>query len=246
MRNFYAIFLIFICLANITLFSQNLSTNGYAHTPQRELHILLLFAGTGTPTYDIPEWEYGTVPIWAGDMFETEVSDIGNNDNLSKYYYELSKFSSNPFKVTATVYPDFIPVSLKDETLVYSWLETNDPTFPWSDFDNRDNFPNWTSDNSSTSSDNVLDYVVIIWRDNSGTDGGHAPVGGGTITQGANTYTISQGHEHDRNNGDYYSNAMLFVHEFGHQIWHSPHYLGPNKVTGENYYTYYGWGMMSH
>jgi len=245
-KKFYIFILTLLILAHSVTKAQTLSTNGYAHTPQGELHILLLFAGTSTPTYDIPEWEYGTVPDWAFNMFESEVEDIGENNNLSKYYYELSKFSPEPFKVTATVYPDFIPVASKLPSNVYSWLQTNDPTFPYADFDNRDNKPDFLTDNSSSASDNALDYVVIIWRDNSGTDAGGAPVGSGSISAGGTTYSILNGHEHGRNSGDYYSNVFLFVHEFTHQLFHSTHYSGANQVVGQNFYTYFGWGMMSH
>ena len=33
------------------------------------------------------DWDSGEIPSWGYDLFESDVAEIGNNDNLSKYYY---------------------------------------------------------------------------------------------------------------------------------------------------------------
>lgn len=238
----------FIFFFAIIAIAQDFSSNGYKHTPQGELHILIVFAEKTGDNFTMDDWPLGEIPDWADEMFETDVENIGDNDNLSKYYYELSKFTSNPLLVTAFVYPELVSVNDKLNFKVFDAIETADPDFPWEDFDRRSANSDWLSDNSGTSPDNVIDYAVIIWRDNSQADGGEANNNGTVMTNDTPpiTYTIADGHKHYYTSGNLMSNLPLFTHEFGHEIWHSPHYCAANNVTSENYYTYYGWGMMGY
>lgn len=98
--------LFFLCAINAI--AQDFSPYGYKHTPQGELHILIVFAEKTGDNYTMADWPLGVVPDWGFNIFETDVENIGDNNNLSKYYYELSKFTANPLKVTAFVYPDLI------------------------------------------------------------------------------------------------------------------------------------------
>lgn len=237
-----------LCIFSLYATAQDLSVNGYKHTPQGELHLLIVFAEKAGENFTMDDWLLDEIPDWANEMFENEVENIGDNNNLSKYYYELSKFTTNPFLVTAFVYPDLISVAAKENAAVFDAIEIADPDFPWGDFDRRNNRSFWTTDNSITAPDDTIDYAVIIWRDNSMADGGEANNNGTVQTNDTPpvTYTIADGHKHYYTSGTLMSNLPLFTHEFGHEIWHSPHYCAANNVTGENYYTYYGWGMMGY
>jgi hypothetical protein len=246
----YRILFSFLAVIETTfgLKAQSNSTNGYKHTPQGELHILIVFAEKAGDNFILDDWPLGVIPDWADEMFESDVANIGDNNNLSKYYYELSKFTANPLQVTAFIYPELISVLAKDNAAVFDAIESANPDFPWEDFDNRTNFPNWLSDNSNTLPDSVIDYAVIIWRDNSSGDGGESTNDGTVQTNDTPpvTYTIADGHKHTTTSGNLMSNFSLFTHEFSHEIFNAPHYLGANNVTGENYYTYYGWGTLCH
>lgn len=116
-------------------------------------------------------------------MFETEEEDIGLHENLSKYYYELTDHASEHFLVTADIYPELVTIfdESKNNSAVFNKIESDNPNFDWSKYDNRTNFPNWLSDNSTSSPDFKVDYAVVIWRDIGGGSG-QADMSGGTVT----------------------------------------------------------------
>lgn len=59
--------------------------------------MLIVFAEKTGDNFTMDDWPLGEIPDWADEMFETDMENIGDNDNLSKYYYELSTFYPNPF-----------------------------------------------------------------------------------------------------------------------------------------------------
>jgi hypothetical protein len=78
-------------------------------------------------------------------------------------------------------------------------LLDSDPNsdFSFKDFDNRTNYPNYSYDNSNSPPDNVLDYVVILYRISPAI----APTWGtavasvlGSGNTYLNGYSIKQGH----------------------------------------------------
>lgn len=147
------------------------SYNGECHTPKGNLNVLIVFVGftnPGQPESD--HWDYNTIPDWANgsdnDIFNEEVANIGSPSNLSLFYKQMSL---GDFTITATIYPNQAMVnynsivSLMNED-VCEWLSNDDPNYNSGQFDNRTNNANWVSDNTSSSSDGNIDYVVFVYR----------------------------------------------------------------------------------
>ena len=170
----------------------NYAPYGGVFTPKGDLKVLIIFAGFygfdnnqsldgwGDPTGQNSFPNY--VDLQTGealDLFYDDISDFTayandeNVKNLSKYYYEMSlgtfRMIGEVFKNPATGAPVRINI---DPTGASNFAECNKrvmekmkllyPQFNWAPFDNRDNFPNYLTDNSISSSDFFPDYVMII------------------------------------------------------------------------------------
>jgi hypothetical protein len=158
--------------------------NGKVFTPKGDIRALIICAGFGEPydSWTCPNWPAGTntLPNWANnpEYMYSNYSDFNtyassnHNRNFSRYYYEMS---GQQFRFLAEVFPNRINI---DPTNVESWAAANRkvldnmknqyPNFDWSPYDNRENYPDFTFDNSITSADSVVDFLIIVYRyDNS-------------------------------------------------------------------------------
>lgn len=232
-----------------------------------------LDTNTVWPYYDLNGDSLNTFPKNIGDNFYTDYGDFApsNNDkSISNYFYQMSLPSGNPLKIIAEVFPERINVTAevgKNWPQYGQWvLDTINAKYPGYDFssvDNRTNNPNYLSDNSVSSPDNKIDYLIIVWRysqdcDNdpagpftlcgyTGSGGGYAgystPSAGAFVDNLGNpTYYISAGFTAPKGfNG---LNKTLFTHELAHTLYDAPHCNGANTVVGDHFYINYGWGMV--
>ena len=106
--------------------------------------------------------------------------------NLSNLYWEMSAHADKPFKVIAEHFPERVDVFADSSTIhtnssqgifntfnervfdtIQARINRNESlylNFNWNKFDNRQNLPLESFDNSLTSNDGYIDYVIIIWR----------------------------------------------------------------------------------
>jgi hypothetical protein len=261
------------------------STNGKVFTAKGNLKVLVIYAGftndKDTNSFPSMVWPYDdginppgkSFPKNIGDNFYDDYSDFlpNNTDkSISNYFYQMSLPSGNPLKIIAEVFPERINVTAeigKSWSQYGRWvLDTINAKYPGYDFssvDNRTNNPNYLSDNSVSSPDNKIDYLIIVWRYSqncnndpagpntlcgyTGSGGGYA----GYSTPTAGYFVDSLG------NPTYYINAgftapkgfnglhkTLFTHELAHTLYGAPHCNGANTVVGDHFYINYGWGMV--
>lgn len=259
------------------------STNGAILTPRGNLKILVIFAGydeesgLGCSSYNAPDWPNvdpsstqpngRTFPAHLGDFFYTnqkQFSPTATDQSFSNFFYQMSRTSTNPFRVTFGYLPARINVSAATygsnlagaTAAVLAQAVTQYPNFDWASYDQRTNQPYFASDNSTSGPDGKLDYVVVCWRTynscgvaqkgSSGYAGPGPSVFGtavaippaGTRTQ---TYYIYDGHVQTGGGID----VGVFLHEFAHNLHNGPHQLGAAAVHGNHFYVTQGWGMMS-
>lgn len=236
------------------------SYNGFAHTPKGNINVLVIFVGFNSTTSaeDVTGWAHNQIPTWAtgadNTLFNLNTSTIGNYDNLSLFYKEMSL---NQFTVTATVFPQQVMINQNTSFTVMahsveSWLNTNYPHYNWGQFDNRTNFSNWVTDNSTSAPDNQIDYTVFAYRlgYNSGYVGyalvDDVPLNLVTDFGGSSkTYQITQGHTSTSTGNWDKGFTSFFEHEFGHNLYSSPHVNNTQAIVGSHFYTQNGWAMMS-
>lgn len=247
--------------------------HGEAFTPKGDMRILVVCAGFGSPydSYECGSWNTGStaLPDWADDKstFYNQNSDfttysyMNNNQNISRFYYEMSKES---FRLVADVYPTRININPSGATnwgdmtrKVFEKMKADDPNFNWSVYDNRENYPDYEFDSSNSQSDNIPDYVIVLFRYNPGWS--NQPIsgmkywpgsyGGYSILHGLdgfnyNGYTFhsSGGYTHCSGVSSMYG---LFIHEVAHSVFNCPHYAYANSIVGKYFYGQVGWGMMS-
>jgi len=244
----------FILSANFC-FSQS-STYGKTTTPKGNLHAIIVFVQFEDEQLNyVPNWTYGSFPTWAmsEELFNVSLDSIGNKDNLSKWYNDMSL---GQFKFTAEVYPSLITVPsgmMIEEDINHSVFSKMDSIqqysiFDWSKFDKRQNRPNFLFDNTDTINyprDNKIDFVIALHR-KPGTLGGDAD-GADTysFTDTIGSYIVADGFEITKmGGGDIGSIKSLFIHEFGHAIYDAPHCGGANSgVTGKRFHTNSMWCM---
>lgn len=213
-----------------------------------------------------------TFPTNMGGGFYTssaQFSASATDRTLSNFYYQMSQFGGNPLRMYATIFPKRINVTADDGTSSGGGFFTytnnvitalaNDPDtrqFDFSQVDQRQGNPNFQFDNSVSSPDGVVDYVLVVWR-NAGRPyrlavapyagaGGFANVGYANNIPSADgkQYTISTGFTHTA--GMSGVSQPLFAHEFAHTFYSSPHYLNANGVVGSHLYSTEGPGMMGY
>ncbi len=132
------------------------------------------------------------------------------------------------------------------------------PNFNWSDYDNRNNYPNYDSDNSLSSPDSEIDYVIIVYRyDKSwssqpssgsgfkkGVPGGYSTIGNFNNINW-NGYNFTAGFTSCMGHTSASGFAKFFVHELAHELYECPHVMGANSTMGMYFNKpYSGWGMM--
>ena len=131
-------------------------------------------------------------------------------------------------------------------------------TFDWSRYDNRSDRPYFTTDNSNTAPDGIVDYIVFCHRFNRNwrtiPNGWLQNVSYDGIAIISNTgteeYLIPSTNYSVKNGFSYLSGGMepinLFPHELGHELYYGSHYNGANGAIGNYFYVpSSGWGMMN-
>ncbi len=136
-------------------------------------------------------------------------------------------------------------------TAVLNKMKIINPTFNFGLYDNRTNFPTYKCDNSVSVPDMKPDYVVIIWRYNSGWDIKiqpglenivYTPIDYSSVNIGGYNFDAA-GYVLAGGDG---GGIGSFVHELGHQLFSGPHYLGANNAMGDRMYIHQsGWGMVT-
>ncbi len=254
--------------------SQPYSYLGGNHTPKGELHILIVFISfdtTGLPGFPDPSWGNWTIdeiPQMAqgsiNELFNQNPNTISSSNaeqNLSEYFHQMSM---GDFLVTADIYPEQIKVPYQGNTTFafrnmnrmaidsINSLEIakgNTPDSFWSQYDNRENDPGYLFDNSTSVPDNNVDYIAFVYRKNNALSSGAGGFGnvGGTITIPNSTYTIPNlsGHTMAQNSPSPQRFWDFFTHEFAHNLYFCPHYMGANGIIGRKYLPNHGWGFMS-
>lgn len=237
------------------------SYHGLCHTPRGQLHVLAIVVRytdsdqmKGEPSWP-DESLPGVLPAFlSGDynaLFSKDHDSLATRQNLTSFYHEMS---GGKFSVTGEVYPIQVPVtyvplkggnffsrqSAMNEAAI-RWITENDPGFDWARFDRRTNNPAYVRDNSASAPDGVLDYVVFIHRAGGGLTGMGSP-GVGEIP--GSKFIIRNGHTGIQGYASAAHQWEYFNHEFSHNLFNAPHYLGANRANGIHFYTQKGWGLM--
>ncbi len=246
-----------------SLYAQPNSRFGGVHTPKGDLHMLVIFVRytnvdlmRGNRNWP-DSTQAGILPVFAtgepNNMFHHSAEDIGvvRAENLSDFYYTMS---GGEFRVTGDMYPVQVPVRYIPERrgnffsrqgemnqAAINWIAENDPEFDWSRYDNRTNQPQYRYDNSETTPDSILDYVILMHRAPGSTGMGASS----NLGIPGSRYRILNGHTGIKSYADKKHNWLYFKHEFAHNLFSCPHYLGANTADGDRYYTQKGWGLMA-
>ncbi|MEL6672556.1 MAG: hypothetical protein AAFR61_10205 [Bacteroidota bacterium] len=234
---------------------------GDVHTPKGDLHLLVIFVrytdanlmpnSKVWPNDDrLPNMARGSV----NDLFHQNPDDLGqitDRKNISDFYYTMS---GGKFRLTADIYPVQVPVKHIRQTnrnffsrqgklnqAAINWITENDPDFDWGKYDRRTNRPRYKSDNSQSIPDSILDYVVIMHRAPGSTGMGASS----NLGIPGSRYRITNGHTGILSYADPEHNWEYFKHEFAHNLYSAPHYLGANSTDGDKFYTQKGWGLMA-
>lgn len=246
-----------------TAIAQKKSYFGNVHTPKGDLHMLVIFI-----RYDDAQkmknfriWpdktEEGVLPKIAegeiNQLFHTDPNTIATTDvrNVSDYFYRMS---GGNFRITADVFPIQVPVHFIPENrgnffrrqgemnkAAIQWIVDNYPDFDWGKYDRRKNSPNYLEDNSESGPDKILDYIVFMHRASGSTGMGASS----SIDIPNSEYKIRTGHTGIKSYSDAKHNWEYFKHEFAHNLYGCPHYLGANSADGTRMYTQKGWGLMA-
>ena len=243
--------------------AQKDSRNGNVHTPEGDLHLLVIFVRYENVNLmrGNKQWpdssELGVLPKFArrspNRMFHQDPDMIGIDryKNMSDFYYVMS---GGKFRMSADIYPRQVPIQYIPERrnnffarqgqmnqAAINWIAENDPDFDWSRYDNRTNRPNYRESNADTPPDSILDYVVFMHRAPGSTGMGSSS----NLGIPGSRYRIIDGHTGIKSYTDRKHNWLYFKHEFAHNLFSCPHYLGANSADGDRFYTQKGWGLMS-
>jgi M6 family metalloprotease-like protein len=240
-----------------------LSYLGAQHTPKGHLHTLVIFIRyedkdlyngymkEWTNSDTLPQMVQGEINDWMDAKPET-VGTPNHTLNISDFYY---KQSNGKFTITGDIFPIQVPIKYIPENggnffnrqsqmneKAIQWIATHYPNFDWSKYDNRKNNPNFAFDNSNTAADSVLDYVLFVHRDFSGSTGMGAS---GAFAIPKTPYRIASGYTSIKSPGTAIESLIYFKHEFAHNLYNCPHYLGANTTVGDKCFVQAGWGLMA-
>lgn len=174
-------------------------------------------------------------------------------------------FFPKRINVTADSIKNFDPrgfFAYTDEVMAALKNDPDTPNFDFSQVDQRGASPNFTHDNSTTPPDHTIDYTVIIWR-NPGTPF-RTPIPNTQYQQGiaytsAGWAAVPSISGISSANGQLYGingvgftqaggmsglDQEVFIHEFAHTLYNSPHYLAANRTVYDKFYLTEGPGMM--
>ena len=257
---------------------QNYAPHGNVFTPKGDIRFLIICAGFkgfdaeqtlgkwGSDD-DLPQFfEKGALAAFYSDTSEFEQYKTDTSiANLSKLYFEMSN-KKDPFKVVADVYPTRINVK-PDEVKGAGWgavnkavlkqLIDNAPNFNWGKYDNRINRPQFKYDNSVTGSDGKPDYIIILYRYDTGWEvqpikGMNGWLGGANGASSLSVGEFDVGEYRIGSDGFFCHSSTssgvghfmgMFKHELGHELFSGPHYMGANSAFGNRFYSPSGgWG----
>lgn len=183
--------------------------------------------------------------------------------NFSEYYYLMS---GGAFEVTGDVYPQAVVVDLAaavaanggntDLSLLnvvnrkaMEKIVAIDPNFDWDKYDSRTNGPAFNEDNSNTSPDGVLDFVIFMYRSNpffGNSANGMGSPGYFSFNTPNGTYWVKNGITGSSVEPTRLFWMDYFGHEIAHQIYATgSHHMGANGIHFDKPYFSNGWGIMS-
>jgi len=201
------------------------------------------------------------------DLFFSDNSEFTSNpnsSNISNYFYVNSH---GKLRLIADVFrdPTGKPVRVNiDPTGASVWANLNakvieqmkvvNPTFDWSIYDNRTNWPYYAYDNSTSSPDMKPDYVVVCYRYIPSWE--TQPVVGMNAWPGSGgAYSLLDGTSSITYNGYTFDGAGftgctglskgVFIHELAHVLINCQHYCGANSAQGGYYNTHFAHSMMA-
>lgn len=263
MREMASIFLISLIFSISSARAQQADSRfGSVHTPKGRLHCLVIFiryedknlqpwAKTWPDSDTLPEIAQGPY----NELFDADGKRIERGEekkNLTDFYHVMS---GGKFLVTADIFPQQVPVkwvpeqgagffSRQDQLnkAAVNWIAENYPDFDWGKYDNRQNNPNFRKDNVESGPDKKLDYVIFLHR-NLGFQTGMAATGRHQVP--GTDYEIISGLTGIKCNASEKHQWEYFKHEFAHNLFGAPHYMGANKTDGNKLYVQNGWGLMS-
>lgn len=250
------------------------SIYGNCFTPRGEFKILIIcvnFDNPNDPNPNNPMWPANSdLPACFQDnsFIFSDLSTFDNipagNKSISNYFYEMSKHL--PENERFKLYAEFYPVEIElDPSVDNSWsdlsrkayaqLEIDHPNFVniVSNFDNRDNYPQYVFDNTPYFKDNEIDYVVITFRFSHLWGSSGVPFPGMLNWSGSRgSYNRLSSYTFDSiriNGGHTHPNGLLdigkaFAHEFAHNFYNAMHYGSANKVLGPYLSSTTLWGIM--
>jgi M6 family metalloprotease-like protein len=260
---FFHFVVLYFTFCGFLLAQQPYSYHGNVHTPKGDLHMLVIFVRYEDRSLmkDTKRWpdrtEEGVLPAIAmgkvNDMFHTDPNTIATEErrNISDYFYHMS---GGQFRMTADIFPVQVPIKFVPERggnffqrqsqmnrAAIKWITENYPDFDWSRYDQRTNQSKYKIDNQFSRPDSILDYVVFMHRAPGSTGMGASS----SIDIPNSVYKIRNGHTGIKSYESRKHNLEYFKHEFAHNLYSCPHYLGANSADGNRYYTQKGWGLMA-
>lgn len=250
------------------------STNGGIFTPYGDIRFLLIFAGLEKDIdSEHEDFHHSMWPqsnpsqgVATGKTFMNEYDQLfyseysefnaGNTDrSISNFLFQMSRNHPNkpPLRVVADIFPEKINIkgNAPNNDLVFAQIQNKYPSFNWSIYDNRKNYPYYSFDNTNTAPDNILDYVIIIWR-NKGCSGYSSLNNNFTFT--TNYGGSSESYQVKSSCGFTVEKSLwhipglkgLFLHEISHTLFNCPHYFNANGVLGNYFYSTAGWGILAY
>lgn len=244
--------------------------NGDVFTPRGDLRVLIVFISYG-PTFDtleVDSWPVGSeFPNWVLDTsrkafyndfseFSQDIYSDNNRYSVSNFFYQMSQ---GTFRLVADYYPKKIVVNVDKtdrwEDIHKKALMQIPSDFNWSKYDNRKNKPSFKYDNSTSSPDKNIDYIVFCHRFSNNWDTLPSTklsyiFANGFSSSSISNYEVANGYC-VKNDGytqitGGFDPIKIFPHELGHSLYDGPHYSGGNSVCGEYFYMpLSGWGMMN-
>lgn len=254
-------------LLSVSLFSliaqDRHSSLGNVHTPEGDLHMLVIFIRyenvdlmrgskqwpDSTGENQLPKFARGET----NGFFHDNPEDIGvvRKKNISDYYYTMS---GGKFRISGDIYPVQVPIKYIPQRrnnyfarqgqmnqAAINWIAENDPDFDWSRYDNRTNRPAYKRSNTNTPPDSILDYIIFMHRAPGSTGMGSSS----NLGIPGSSYRIMDGHTGIKSYTNTKHNWLYFKHEFAHNLFSCPHYMGANSADGDRFYTQKGWGLMA-
>ncbi len=262
--------LLFIMLTMSAMGQQRQSVYGGAFTPIGDIRFLVIFASLqkdfnpDDPHFNHAEWpeinpdqdkadgktflrHYDQLFYQSFEQFSPQNSDR----SISNFYYQMSRKHPEkpPLRVVADIFPERVVVEgdQRNNRSVFRYIDQNYPDFDWSRYDRRKNFPDFRFDNSLTEPDGIIDFVIVVWRQE-GCQGYASLSTSYTFKTTTGDYKIQSQSGFTIENSMWHMPGLkgLFIHEMAHSLYNCPHYFTTNGVLGSYFYSTAGWGMCAY